>query len=243
MECPKCGFEQKAGSECTRCGVIFAKVLPPATPPPIPSARTGNATGKLALLLALVLVLAFLIYHVRATRELTYPPGILVNTRPQQAIIKNPVPWKKAERLIFPLAKYNLKARVLGKERYRFDPGADISPIDLALGWGPMSDQKVLDQLEIVQGNRRFVVVPADCNPPLPLGVLMANSANVHILPASPGIERKIDSLRIGSLVELSGYLVGIRERGQWTWVSSLSRTDVGDGACEVFWVDRVEMF
>jgi hypothetical protein len=28
--CPKCGFEQTGGTECCRCGVIFAKVKPPA---------------------------------------------------------------------------------------------------------------------------------------------------------------------------------------------------------------------
>lgn len=245
MQCPKCGFEQEAGVECARCGVIFAKVPPselsPAVDIPSDEVRT-KTTGQLILLVVLFLVLGFFLFRMHRTRELTYPPGVLINSQPQQVIVKNPVPWKKGNRLIYPLARFSLQARVLGRESYRSDGGADISPYDLALGWGPMSDQKILDRLEIVQGNRRFVIVPVEGAPPLPLGALLANSSNMHILPASPAVTKEIGSLRVGNLVELSGYLVGVRENGQWTWVSSLVRTDSGDGACEVFWVERVQV-
>jgi hypothetical protein len=128
---------------------------------------------------------------------------------------------------------------VLGTERYRFDASADLSPVDLALGWGIMSDQRVVDQLEIVQGNRRFVVVPPEKSP-APLPVLLAHSANVHILPANDGVKSKVLKLRVGEIVELTGFLVGVQEYGQWTWVTSLSRSDTGDGACEVFWVNKI---
>lgn len=33
VTCPKCGFEQDNGTECLRCGIIFAKYKPP--PPPL----------------------------------------------------------------------------------------------------------------------------------------------------------------------------------------------------------------
>jgi hypothetical protein len=74
------------------------------------------------------------------------------------------------------------------------------------------------------------------------MNILMANSSNMHMLPANARIEKSLRSLRVGELVELSGYLVGVQENGQWTWVSSLSRLDTGDGACEIFWVERVEL-
>jgi hypothetical protein len=41
--------------------------------------------------------------------------------------------------------------------------------------------------------------------------------------------------------VTASGYLVDIRGADGFTWSTSLSRTDTGDGACEVFWVERLE--
>lgn len=46
-------------------------------------------------------------------------------------------------------AEFSVEARVLGTETYRTGREADISPIDLALGWGPMSDSAVLDRLKI----------------------------------------------------------------------------------------------
>ncbi len=33
VTCPKCGFEQDGGTECIRCGIIFAKYKPPPPPP------------------------------------------------------------------------------------------------------------------------------------------------------------------------------------------------------------------
>ena len=41
---------------------------------------------------------------------------------------------------LIPLAAFSIRARVLGRENYHFDREADLSPLDLALGWGRMSD-------------------------------------------------------------------------------------------------------
>lgn len=58
--------------------------------------------------------------------------------------------------VIEPVASYEVRARVLSIERYRIGREADLSPVDFALGWGPMSDTAVLDQLKISQGNRWY---------------------------------------------------------------------------------------
>jgi hypothetical protein len=43
-------------------------------------------------------------------------------------------------------------------------------------------------------------------------------------------------------MVSLSGYLVEINGANNWRWRSSLSRTDTGQGACEVFYVEAVNV-
>ena len=54
------------------------------------------------------------------------------------------------------LASFDIRARVIAAERYRFDRGAALSPVDLALGWGAMSDSDVLKQLSVSQGGRFY---------------------------------------------------------------------------------------
>ena len=57
---------------------------------------------------------------------------------------------------IEPVARYEIRAKVLSIERYRTGHDADLSPVDFALGWGPMSDNAITKRLNITQGNRWY---------------------------------------------------------------------------------------
>jgi hypothetical protein len=48
-----------------------------------------------------------------------------------------------------PVASYRIRARVLLAERYWMGRESDLSPLDLTLGWGPMSDTALLRQFRI----------------------------------------------------------------------------------------------
>lgn len=247
LVCPNCGRKRTSGNECLHCGIIFDRFTPKATPDvaspmlagSIKIYPRGEERRKVRLLIFLIVVLAFVIReNIWLERDSVHPPGILVPDEPQQTLIRNGRPWKHGERVFVPLAAFMLHGRVLSKEGYTFDAGADMAPWDLALGWGPMSDQRVLDQLDISQGQRRFMVMQATESPPLPWPEIMSHSANMHLIPSTKAIEKAIGKVRKGDIVEIRGYLVGIQERGQWTWYSSLTRNDTGDGACEIIWVE-----
>jgi hypothetical protein len=62
------------------------------------------------------------------------------------------------------------------------------------------------------------------------------------VIPATPAIAFQCKSLRAGDLVHLSGDLVEATGHGIGTWRSSLSRTDTGNGACELMWVNELSM-
>jgi hypothetical protein len=62
----------------------------------------------------------------------------------------------------------------------------------------------------------------------------------VHLIPATEQIASLCKSLRTGSLVHLGGELVEATGPDIGTWRSSLSRTDTGNGACELMWVKEV---
>jgi len=86
--------------------------------------------------------------------EIKQPPGVLAPDKPVQTKIAQHKTWEKDEYHFTALAKIDLRAKVLGKERYRYDRESDIAQYDLALGWGRMSDQTVVDRLDINQRSR-----------------------------------------------------------------------------------------
>jgi len=173
------------------------------------------------------------------TIEPRYPPGILVPEEPDQQLISGTRTWKMGDYQVTALAEYRIRARVLHTESYWFDRGADLSPIDLAVGWGRMSDQSILDQVEFWQGQRWYRYWPRKSRFPLSADEMNAHSANMHLIPASGEVKRALNSVRVGNLVDLDGYLVQVVGPDGFTWRSSLSRTDTGAGACELFRVEK----
>ncbi len=138
------------------------------------------------------------------------------------------------------LADYRLHARVLGVTRYRYDAGAAIAPVDLALGWGAMSDWSVYGQLDIAQRGRYYLYHWGAQGPPIPAGEIITHSANNHIIPADEEVSRALGQVRLHDLIWMEGQLVEVHGPGGFRWRSSLTRTDTGGGACELFRVTRL---
>ena len=139
-----------------------------------------------------------------------------------------------------PQARYDITARILGREDYHFDALSDLVPEDLALGWGAMSDNRVLQVFEITQGARFYSWRPKQTLP-IPRQAVIEHSANTHVIPADAVVAHQLKRLRVGQVVHLSGYLVnGVRDDGAHI-STSLTRSDSGPGSCEVMLVEAVE--
>lgn len=136
-----------------------------------------------------------------------------------------------------PLAGFSLQARVLGREDYRFDRGADLSPTDLALGWGRMADPAHYSRLDLWQSNRWYRYRWGNEGPPLPEDEIARSSANMHLVPANGAVASTLSRVEPDQLVRLRGWLVEVRGEDGSVWRSSLSRNDTGDGACELIYV------
>lgn len=193
---------------------------------------------KKALVVIILLLAAWWIFF----RDAPAPsPGVRINEAPGQSTTDAPS-WKVKDYEIQPLAHFRIKARVLSRKRYRFDDVAGLSPIDLALGWQGMSDSGVLEHFHISQHSRWYeYIYDAQC--PLPAGEIATQSANMHCLPASEDVLTDLKNLRRNSFVDLEGYLVEVRHPGRPPWRSSLVRDDEGNGACEIFWIERAQIF
>ena len=142
--------------------------------------------------------------------------------------------------MITPLADFSLQGLVLSRENYFSGRESTLSPVDLAIGWRRMSNQSVVDQLDISQGHRWY---KWSCRTyPIPRREIEQSSANMHIIPANEQVEDALDRVVRGSVVRITGYLVKVTADGGWRWQSSTSRNDVGNGSCELIWVESLEV-
>jgi len=167
-------------------------------------------------------------------------PGVLVAEEPvQEACPAHDLP-KVKDYTISAVATYNIRGRVLHKKIY-YANGNDIVPYDVALGWGRMSDQSVLDKMTISQGNR-FYFYEYEGGAPIPEKEIIAHSSNNHLIAANSSVAWAIRGLYPGEVVTLSGYLVNVSGPNSFHWVTSTSRTDTGAGACEVMYVEKIKV-
>jgi len=168
------------------------------------------------------------------------PPGILVAEDPLQ---ENAPPHDLAPFKGYTLsavAKYHIRGRVLSTKKY-YTNGEDLAPYDVALGWGRMSDQSIIDKMDISQGNR-FYFYEYEGSPPIPEKEIIAHSSNNHLIAANFKIAWAIRQLRRGEVATLSGYLVNVNNGSGFHWSTSTSRTDTGAGACEVMYVEDIKV-
>lgn len=195
-------------------------------------------SGPKKIGIALIVIALFFLWK---GRPISQPAGVLIKETPEQVLVTAEArkPIKLEDRILEPLAHYKIRARVLATERYWMDHGASVSPIDLVLGWGPMSDSKILNELSISQ-SLRYYHVRWSSSPPVAESEIMRHSANVHIIPANDYIKKQITALRVGALVALEGDLVMVSDKSGGEWKSSLTREDTGDGACELMLVTSI---
>lgn len=172
----------------------------------------------------------------------TRPPGVLAPDPPEQV----PIPDGAAAHAVHdydlvPLARFKITARVLSTHRYRGGRESKLAPVDLALGWGRMSDSAVLSAFRISQSARAFHWSAAEL--PIPEDEILTSAANMHLIPADDAVRSRIEQVRAGDVVAFEGSLVEVFAReDDWSWCSSLSRHDTGNGACEVVYVESIEV-
>lgn len=188
------------------------------------------------LMLPLLLIAAVLLSDGGGARS--HPPGILVAEAPLQGPPPSSATWEQDGYTFTPLASFDIRARVLARNRFYWGSSARLAPIDLVLGWGAMSDQSVLDRLEIRQMNRMFWARAR--TPDVWRDDLMHQAANMHMIPANDEVRRHLKRVRAGDVIRLRGTLVSVRRPDGWRWTSSTSRTDQGDGACELIYVSEI---
>ncbi|MBI5067935.1 MAG: hypothetical protein HZB56_06820 [Deltaproteobacteria bacterium] len=146
-----------------------------------------------------------------------------------------------------PRATYRITGYAVETSRRLLDEWDFAMPMDLALVWGPVADPEVLRRLEFHLSGRYVSYRYQGAIPGAPAPVLASHISNNHLIPADEEVGRALDGIRIGDLVTLSGRLVDVAisdaaGREVAAMRTSLTRDDVGSGACENVYVEEVQV-
>lgn len=190
--------------------------------------------------LLVVAVISAAALHWWTGRPVVHGPGQVAPDAPVQELLADASVFRFNDYTITPLATFEMRARVLSREDYYLGREAELSPVDLAVGWGPMSDESVLDNIDISQSGRFFHWRVNEF--PIPRQAIETHSANMHFVPADDVVSRYLKRVRTGQVVSVKGYLVRIEADDNWHWQSSLRRDDTGNGACELIWVRHLDI-
>jgi hypothetical protein len=160
---------------------------------------------------------------------------------PQEPIV---VEWKKAELKITPVAVYKIAALVVGTESYSYGWNATISPVDLALAWGKLADPESRRYVSYSVSNR-WVSFKMKEGCPFDTAYVISHASNNHIIPSNRNIWYALKTIREKKKVVLEGFLVNVSGtydgKTVW-WNTSLSRTDSGNGSCELLYVTKARI-
>jgi hypothetical protein len=201
---------------------------------------------KWLLAAALVIGLGYNYWKGHRPVEVEMPPAATVrdaseNGAPIQKNLSGGPVFRVNGYALTGLAEFSVGARVILAEHYSNDRESQLSPVDLALAWGPMNDARVLDAISFSQGGR-FYRWRYEGRPPIPHREIELNSANMHMIPSSDNVARGLKEVKPGDIVHIRGYLVQAVSKDGWTWRSSLTREDTGAGACELIFVQHLEI-
>jgi len=206
------------------------------------------SAGVVFILMALMLSVS-MIAKPQKTAVLSTPMPTIqplkVSTAPvQTAVIENSITWqrKKYTWELQPRAQIQIIGRVLSRQTYTRDWQSEISPLDLAIGWGELNDTEVDSWVKWRQSGRWYYYHwPNEA--PYDEKYLRTHSSNIHIVPATENLETILLKIRKDDRILLEGKLVDIEatnESKRWGNTTSLTRTDSGNGACEILLVERL---
>lgn len=138
---------------------------------------------------------------------------------------------------LVPRARYSTKAWVVAVDDDFSDPNAEVMPLDVGLAWGVSGDPALLGQISF-HLKRRYLSARWDTRLPIPSNEVMNHISNHHLIPKNDADERLLKRARPGDLLTLEGFLVDV-DGTRLPQRTSLTRDDVGNGACEILLVER----
>lgn len=145
---------------------------------------------------------------------------------------------------IKPIASYRISGIVKSKKKYSNGWQSLLSPIDVALVWGKLAESE-MDKFISYHQNNRWYFYKYKEGTPVSKEYIISHSSNNHLIPSSNYIKKAFKLIDEGKSIFIEGYLVNIignyKGKNFW-WNSSLTRTDSGNGSCELIYVTKINI-
>lgn len=147
------------------------------------------------------------------------------------------------------VATYKISGRVVDVQNYfGYNAQNKLSPRDIGLSWGSLANEENNKKIKWTSlGNRYLSWYSSDGRWVNQMGgqnKISEHVSNNHLIPSDKKVKKLINSIKVGDYVRIEGYLVNVFSKNSkgayFEWKSSTSRTDTGDGACEVIYVTNV---
>lgn len=205
---------------------------------------------RLGLFALGVLVVGFVGYRFVLPRMWSQPAAapVSLDGDPKQTPLENPLPItverEGRKYVVEKLFDYEVSGEVLSASTYDVTWTNDFADVDLGLLWGPRRAE-LKERFKFFQMGRWLfwrTETPVSDEDKLHVGTHISNN---HLIPreGSAHLASAFRMLRKGDEVRLKGALVRILgPTGQELVTSSTVRDDTGDGACEVVWVDELQV-
>lgn len=206
------------------------------------------------IFLVLLIIIVFVLQKTYTERaEVSYKASgkINVTKEPKQTAYSSDPITKKVKDFEFeitPLAKFNGSFKVVYKKVYTYSftstekINLHLAPVDLCVVWGNVSRSKY-DPFYDVFRTRRGCGYKLNPAFPFSKSYFKTHFSNLHIIPANENILKAAKTIEYGNKISMDGFLVeGKTKNGSYRWKSSLTRTDEGEGACELFYVRKLRI-
>jgi hypothetical protein len=143
---------------------------------------------------------------------------------------------------LIPRARYQITARVLSVAPYYADIRARLAPYDFALAWGDLSNPQVDQWIDWSQSGRWYYYRWEE-DSPYEQPYIGEHSSNHHVVPATKNIRSALGLVKTDQIILMEGLLVDTRTNlfgSDYFANTSVSRSDIGDGACEILYIERL---
>ena len=179
-------------------------------------------------------------YYAWTIYPIKHGPGKIAPEKPDIEYVRNHPPIQYQNNVLKPVVKFEGKVRILSKKLYLFDNRKKISPVDLLIGWGDMSDERNIDFINFHLEDRYFRM--DFVKPPITKEEMFAQMDLLHIIPSDEELLKKSRGLRSGNIVNIEGLFVDVESGDTYNWSTELYNNDNTRLENIVLWVTKLEV-